>query len=158
MAKITFTDKEALNIEPDIPAKNKIQATDVNQIKTVVNQNDDDFIATTKYSTTEVKTGMVWINNKPIYRKVVSMGALLNADSLVVAHGISNIEFIVNAIMFAIRESDSDRLPVPYATFNANNSGGLNGYANATNVVITTSSNRTTYNGYAILEYTKTTD
>lgn len=158
MAKLTYENKTAIDENPSVPAVNKGRAVDWNEIKQVVNSNDDSFIATTKYSTTEVKTSMVWINNKPIYRKVVSMGALLNSDSLMVAHGIANIEFIVNAIMFAIRESDSDRLPVPYATFNANNLGGINGYANATNVVMTTSSNRTAYNGYAILEYTKTTD
>ena len=40
MAKITYTDKEALNEIPSIPAKNKVQAEDMNEIKNVVNQNE----------------------------------------------------------------------------------------------------------------------
>ena len=40
MAKITYTDKEALNEIPSIPAKNKVQAGDMNEIKNVVNQNE----------------------------------------------------------------------------------------------------------------------
>lgn len=40
MAKITYTDKEALNEIPSIPAINKVQANDMNEIKNVVNQNE----------------------------------------------------------------------------------------------------------------------
>lgn len=40
MAKITYTDKEALNEIPSIPAKNKVQASDMNEIKNAVNQNE----------------------------------------------------------------------------------------------------------------------
>lgn len=40
MAKITYTDKEALNEIPSIPAKNKVQAADMNEIKNAVNQNE----------------------------------------------------------------------------------------------------------------------
>lgn len=40
MAKITYTDKETLNEIPSIPAKNKVQASDMNEIKNAVNQNE----------------------------------------------------------------------------------------------------------------------
>ena len=43
MAKITYTDKEAMNIDPSIPAKNKCMADDLNQIKNVT------FAATIKH-------------------------------------------------------------------------------------------------------------
>ena len=47
-----------------------------------------------KYSTNEIKIGK-WINGKPIYRKIINFGSGdLNNDK---AHGISNIETIVNA-------------------------------------------------------------
>ncbi len=47
------------------------------------------------YSTTEQKTGGVWIDGKPIYRKVVNFGALLNTANKTVAHNIANIDKIV---------------------------------------------------------------
>ena len=41
MAKITFEDKVALNVNSDIADVNKCNATDLNEIKEVVNTNDD---------------------------------------------------------------------------------------------------------------------
>ena len=90
MAQITYADKSYLNENASVPAINKVQDTDMNEIKTVVNTNDTNVgdlttLATnTKtsivaainelknaevYSTSEVKTNKVWIDGKPIYRK-----------------------------------------------------------------------------------------
>lgn len=41
MGKITYTNKEAINENPAIPNKNKATANDFNEIKEVVNDNDD---------------------------------------------------------------------------------------------------------------------
>lgn len=41
MAKITYEDKVAVNDNPDIPDINKVNADDMNEIKNVVNGNDD---------------------------------------------------------------------------------------------------------------------
>ena len=41
MAKIQFEDKVALNENANIPDVNKCKSTDMNEIKTVVNENDD---------------------------------------------------------------------------------------------------------------------
>ena len=40
MAKITYTNKEALNINAEIADINKVNASDMNEIKSVVNSND----------------------------------------------------------------------------------------------------------------------
>lgn len=45
MAKITYTNKETLNSQPSIADKNKVKADDMNEIKSVVNENDDNYIA-----------------------------------------------------------------------------------------------------------------
>lgn len=47
MAKITYENKVALNVNSDIADVNKCNATDLNEIKNVVNENDDN---TTKNS------------------------------------------------------------------------------------------------------------
>ena len=41
MAKITYEDKEFLNKNENIADKNKVNDTDLNQIKEVINQNND---------------------------------------------------------------------------------------------------------------------
>lgn len=40
MAQITYTDKVALNVNSDIPDINKVNASDMNEIKQVVNENE----------------------------------------------------------------------------------------------------------------------
>lgn len=78
MSKITYTNKVALNENADIPNVNKVTDDDMNEIKTVVNNNDDELTTintnltnATTYSTDEIRVG-TWINNKPIYRKVLT--------------------------------------------------------------------------------------
>lgn len=95
MAKITYENKVALNVNSDIADVNKCNATDLNEIKNVVNSNDDNMgllsnLNTTNksnlvsainevndndvlkgtYSTNETKIG-TWMG-KPLYRKVLS--------------------------------------------------------------------------------------
>lgn len=41
MSKITYADKETLYTNADIPANKKVQSSDMNEIKNIVNENDD---------------------------------------------------------------------------------------------------------------------
>ena len=43
MAKITYDDKISINENADIPAINKCQASDMNEIKNVINENYDEY-------------------------------------------------------------------------------------------------------------------
>lgn len=99
-----------------------------------------------------------WIDDKPIYRKVIDIGNLPNASQTIVSHNISNIERIVKLYGSATRDSDKDTMPIPYVTFNSNNSGGINLFANNVSVLVSTSTDRSSYTGYVVLEYTKTSD
>lgn len=110
------------------------------------------------YSTNEVKTNKVWIDGKPIYRKVIDIGNLPNSTSKTINHNISNLDNFIDIRGTAIRAIDKDTFTLPYVTFNANNAGGIIFYANETNIYVRTSSDRSNYNGKFILEYTKTTD
>lgn len=102
------------------------------------------------YSTSEQVIG-TWLG-KPLYRKVIDFGSLPNATYKEVAHNISNFNAIVNVYGSAIR-SDKTSIPLPYASSNY-----VELYINATKVTITTTSDRSLFNGYVTLEYTKTTD
>lgn len=103
------------------------------------------------YSTEEQVIG-TWIDNKPLYRKTIDFGSLPNATYKEVAHNISNLNTIVNVYGSAIR-SDKTSLPLPYTGSNY-----IELYVNDTEVNITTASDRSLFNGYVTLEYTKTAD
>lgn len=91
MAQITYTNKETLNSQPSVADANKVTSGDMNMIKSVVNTNYGEVgnitnLKTTNktsvvnainelkdaeiFSTTEVKTNKVWIDGKPIYRRI----------------------------------------------------------------------------------------
>lgn len=53
MAKITWTDKTALNPQPSIARENKCTDADLNEIKSVVNTNDDNVGDITTLTTTD---------------------------------------------------------------------------------------------------------
>lgn len=63
MAKITYTNKEAINIDPSIPAKNKCMADDLNEIKNVVNENENKtLIAISSTAPSQCTTGDLYFN------------------------------------------------------------------------------------------------
>ena len=120
-----------------------------------------DFLALTveqnnpfEYSNDEIKVGK-WLNGETIYRKVIDIGYLPNASSSTMSHNVSNLGQFTKISGLAVRSSDNDTLPIPYVTFNANNSGGITIYADNTNITIRTTTDRSSYEGYVILEYTK---
>lgn len=48
------------------------------------------------YSLSEINTGKKWINNKPIYRKVISYPQAIPAGRIEIPTGINNIELMIN--------------------------------------------------------------
>ena len=68
------------------------------------------------YSTSEVLTAERWINGKPVYRKVVSMGALPNTTTKSIAHGISNLDAHLGLSGVAFHVNGDARIPLPYVS------------------------------------------
>ena len=112
MAKITFADKETLNPQPSIARENKVIDLDVNEIKSVVNGNDDNVgtlsnLKTTVktsivgainemmdacvFTTTEVKTNMK-IDNKDVYTITKEFSPMPSNTTSVLNPNISNLE------------------------------------------------------------------
>ena len=112
------------------------------------------------YSTVETKTGATWIDGKPIYRKVVSLGAMpSSATTSVVNHGIQNIDIMTNVTGIMVDKTNKIYVNIPFLPSAAENNTGLNIYANETQVLFSSwGMDRSSFIGYAILEYTKTTD
>ena len=56
MSKITYENKEQLNTNENIPAKNKCMASDLNEIKSVVNENDTNALYNTNVKTSQTNS------------------------------------------------------------------------------------------------------
>ena len=150
MAQITYADKSAINVNPDVASTNKVEAGDMNEIKSVINANDTAFTNATTYSTTEVDTGKKWIDGKPIYRKVFNYGQLPNNASVGVNHNIP-IDTPISCLGTVVRTTGTSAawtLPTANMFIDLDRS----------QVYITTESDRSDLSGIAIIEYTKTTD
>lgn len=168
MAQITYADKTALNVNSSIADINKVNASDMNEIKSVVNTNDSNIgdlssLATdTKtsivgaineiknaeaYSTSEVKTNNVWIDGKPIYRKTFT-GTLSSA----INHGLTNVNF-VNAYGFYV-SSTGTFLPLP--SLRPNNTNFNVGFYITSTQIAFDKGTGASGNCYITLEYTKT--
>lgn len=105
------------------------------------------------YSTSEVDTKVKWIDGKTIYRKTINIGALPNATSKTVAHGITNLGLVIKAEGFA-SESSSVRITFPFTSAAAVGDQVAMRFE-ATNIVIITGVDRSSFSGYVTLYYTK---
>ena len=141
MAQITYDDKVYLNENASVPAINKVQASDMNEIKNVVNANDDKF----NYTQEEQRIG-TWIDGKPLYRKVIETN-VSGTTQMTIPHGISNLAWIIRCDITMLNQ---------YNYFMAD-SKDINDVSVSSGDIYFTSA-WPTGNAKIILEYTKTTD
>lgn len=123
------------------------------------NKADIEHTHTETFSTSEVATNKLWIDGKTIYRKVISFGALPNATTKNVAHGITNLDHFTSMETISWNSSKTTRkidfVNAWTSTATGNESTSIS--ADATNVSAYASANRSVYTtSYFILEYTKT--
>lgn len=109
------------------------------------------------YSTEEKVVGK-WIDGKPIYRKVIDFGIFPNSTHKEVQHNISNLQNFVKIDGIAIRNDNDFWQSIPLTYRNADTGYNTSLTATQSKVVITCDADRSMFNGYVILEYTKTTD
>lgn len=95
---------------------------------------------------------------KPVYRKTVDCGALPNASIKITNHNISNIDYIINITGIAIDSTTKESRPIP--SVNTKQIGYCFSVdADDTAISINTgSTDRSNFDGYITLQYTKTTD
>lgn len=114
------------------------------------------------YSSNEVKTKKIWIDNKPIYRKVISISnSQITSAYTNIEHGISNIDTITpDTKSYYIRSNTTRIFPTIY--FGSSNWNGQ-AYYDTTYIKFELGNDvLTNMQGadyiYTIMEYTKTTD
>lgn len=112
------------------------------------------------YSTTEINTGVKWVDGTAIYKKTVNFGALPNATTKTVAHGISNLSQLVD--IRAIARNTGGAAHVINGVYGAASSTEASNllYENCFisadgNITITTNSDRSAFSAYVTLYYTK---
>ena len=125
-----------------------------NQQENVLNDTKNYIDGTNSYSTDEVKTGGKWIDGKPIYKKTISCGALPNKAIKTVAHNITDLDLVTKCYGTARNGEYRIILPNPGNV----SSSTIEVYVNDTEIVIQTNSDRSKYNSYITIEYTKATD
>lgn len=104
------------------------------------------------YSTSEVDTKVKWIDNKTIYRKTINFGALPNATTKSVAHGVSGLSEVVKIEGIA-KSSSGNYASVPVVPGNANALCDCS--VNSTDVTMTAGSDRSGWSAYVTFYYTK---
>lgn len=108
------------------------------------------------YSTTEKVVGM-WTDGRPLYQKTINFGALPNATEKNVAHGISNLNYIVDLYGIAYQSSNGKYQYLNRSSISTSDETiVLN--ATTTNVTIVTARDRSGFTAYITIRYTKTTD
>lgn len=108
------------------------------------------------YSQNETDTGMLWIDGKKIYRKVINCGVLPNNSLKAIPINITNIEEVVNLIITASSKSRNLTLSLPFYNINGDI---VTAYKQNNDIVIGSNLDVSYYErSFAILEYTKTTN
>ena len=93
---------------------------------------------------------------RAVYRKVINFGALPNAATKTVAHGITvNSSYIFTRIYGTASDTTANvYLPLPYHDLTTANAC-IELWVDGTNVNIKTGTTRTSYDAYVVLEYLK---
>ena len=108
----------------------------------------------TDYSTTEKIVG-TWIDGKPVYQKTLECGTLPNNSTKSVAHGISDLAYVVSCEGFALNPTSNTLVPLPFVS--TGSSRGIGVAISATNVELSTDYDRRGYTyAYVTIQYTKT--
>ena len=166
---ITYDDKSYLNQNPDIADVNKVNDTDMNMIKSVVNNNANEItslINSLALSTTEVKTNEVWIDNKPIYKIVISGETTTSGEQVGIATNFTNEQAEVIDNIWVDKGNSFLKRPsgIVYAGVGLSTNEGYwfdIRQVNASRTTVSCMVGSNIYSGsiaYITLKYTKTTD
>lgn len=100
-----------------------------------------------------------WINNKPLYRKVIDIGSLPNATAKTVSTGITinSTHCIITKLTGIASYSNGITLPLPFISETSGASIVVN-INNSNQLEVTSGSDRSSATGIIILEYYKYTD
>lgn len=161
MAQINYTNKSFLNRNADIPDFNKVTDNDMNEIKSVVNENDTNFTnfknQVSVYQTNETTIG-TWIDSKPIYRRVFTGTKVSGTDLNISAPWASSIDTLIT--LTGTMKAPNTDYSYPLQRYESSSIWSLVNINRNTGQVRVASSTGNYSNGNVVIivEYTKTTD
>lgn len=148
--EISYADKISL-VTSALPNENKVRDADMNEIKSVTNNNAAILNNNLTYSSTEKNTGKTWIDGKEIYRTMVEVDLTSeHSTNYSYTHDIADIDNITSIDGILKRSADAGWISI--------NSYSANSYR------ISVVGTKTTLNiqnvgyvgtAYYIVEYTK---
>lgn len=145
MAKITYDDKEALIENPSIPDINKVKADDMNEIKEVVNENDDKFLTNGVNVGTEVDEDykVNFLKSKNLFDKnnTLPNSRLDGSGNVITDTGYYCSQFIKVKPNTKYTFSANESIVFTYCTYDSDKSFITRYYPSGTSVTITTNSN-----------------
>lgn len=107
-------------------------------------------LTTPDYETSEQNTGVLWIDDSPIYQKTINVGSLPNTTAASTAHGITGLAHVVKVEGYMTNGTIWRNLPSAATPSNVTDVA-----VDATDVLILTSANMTSYTGHVTIYYTK---
>lgn len=93
-----------------------------------------------------------WVDGSILYEKTISCGALPNNTTKNVAHEVSNLNHIIEYKGYATNGTYDLPMPCPSSTVTE----AITVFYDGLNLIIKTGMDRSSYNGYITLRYTKT--
>lgn len=106
------------------------------------------------FTTTEVNTGFKWTDNRDIYKKTISLGALPNNTTKLVAHGITSL---LRVLQLEGAATDGTRHHILPIVANTSNTAALRVSVTSTDIDLSSNANWSTYTtAHVTLFYTKT--
>lgn len=110
-------------------------------------------IGVLNYTTAEQDTGITWVDGKHVFQKTIAIAAGPNNSTVNVAHGISNLETVIDYKMML--KSGSTHIFVPDVEATAVIQ--LHHAFDATNIILVsgTGGNWSAYSGHCTMYYTK---
>lgn len=142
---------ESRNVGPKIVAGTGMSSTFTTGANATITLN-----AEPNYSTSEVDTKVKWVDGKTIYRKTIHTGTLPNSGNIQVAHGISYSSIVkVEGIAQGNSSLSYTSFSLPFSGSVVNSASFIQIWVDATNITISTGSDRSGYDSYVTLYYTK---
>ena len=130
-----------------------------NDIHNEIVETDEKITNLSTYSSNEIIIGK-WINNKPLYRKVIDIGTLPSSSgSKTVSTGLDFQNTCICRKLYGmvVNQQNGVSLPLPFTAIIPENCISIV-IDNSSNILINVGVDRSGVSGYAIIEYTKNID
>ena len=153
----TYTAGDGIDITDDTISVDEMPDTDMEEIITPL---PSIMSRRFKYSTAEQVVGE-WIDGKPLYQRTYDLGSGPNNTNITWPHNIDNLDKAISFVGVMIGTSSTTsalQIPLNFCPANTTAKDATWIRINGSNIQMGTGADRSMFNIYLTLQYTKTTD